>query len=235
MAAFMAILIAALLDAGKDYIPGGQKIAQWRNPTWVPVYNSKILELLTRFKIVQPYLVLALLFLPLCIAVLLMKLIFVAVLSIVGNIIVMALVLWYCMGNNEAATQQSPFVEAHERSFGVLFWFILLGPIGAVFYWFLVINLKNEALGNAVTTLHTLAAWVPARITGFIYALVGNFSTAFKNWMTSISNVALPSSQLLVDCGSAAVDTADSADGVNLIFRAYIAWVVFGMILVLFL
>lgn len=235
MAAFMAILIAALLDGGKDYIPGGHVIAQWRNTNWVAAYNHKVLELLTRFKIMQPYLVLALLFLPLAVAILLMKLIFVGVLGIIGNILFMAVVLWYCLGNNEGVQHESPFVQAHERSFGTIFWFALLGPIGALFYWFLVINLKNETVGNTVTTIHALAAWIPARITGFIYALVGNFSAAFKCWMSSISNVSMPSSQLLVDCGRAAVDTADSAEDLNLAFRAYIAWVILGMVFVLFL
>lgn len=71
-------------------------------------------------------------------------------------------------------------VQAHERVLGVLLWYMVAGPTGAVFYR-LVRELPALAMRDPATrmtaraalSVHGLAAWVPAHIVVLVYALVG--------------------------------------------------------------
>lgn len=69
-----------------------------------------------------------------------------------------------------------------------LLWFLLLGPVGVLVY---VISRDYQAdvdeedeedSGLAVTALFWME-WIPARITGFIYALLGDFGKCFGEWL----------------------------------------------------
>ena len=76
-------------------------------------------------------------------------------------------------------------IQAHERSFAVLMWFFVLGPVGALGYR-LISGLPRVLadLGDApkvlepATRLHGVMAWVPARITQMLYALAGSTDDA---------------------------------------------------------
>ena len=88
-------------------------------------------------------------------------------------------------------------VQANNRLFAVVFWFVLLGPLGAWAYR--VTDLirrravfndnRDDAITedglpivNAATTLHALLAWIPARLTALGYALAGSFDSAIAAW-----------------------------------------------------
>ena len=93
-------------------------------------------------------------------------------------------------------------VQANNRLFGVIFWFVLLGPLGA--WGYRVTDLirrravfnhtRNEAADDgevpvddapivgAATLLHAWLAWVPARLTALGYALAGSFDSAIAAW-----------------------------------------------------
>lgn len=75
-----------------------------------------------------------------------------------------------------------------ERITAVLFWFILLGPLGALLYRcseqlmrYSQAN-EGETLQEATQRLHFILAWLPTRVTIFSYALGGNMSDAWQNW-----------------------------------------------------
>ncbi len=75
-----------------------------------------------------------------------------------------------------------------ERITAVLFWFILLGPLGALLYRcseqlmrYSQAN-EGETLQEAAQRLHFILAWLPTRLTIFSYALGGNMSDAWQNW-----------------------------------------------------
>lgn len=75
--------------------------------------------------------------------------------------------------------------QANDWLLAVLFWFALLGPVGAVLYR-LAAHLKteceerheNSGFASASRVLYGLLAWVPARITSFVYGLAGSFNDA---------------------------------------------------------
>lgn len=86
-------------------------------------------------------------------------------------------------------TMTAVLVQGHERLLAVLFWFFLLGPLGAILYR-LAANLPRhlpavdcgDDLREAATRLHALLAWAPARITAGLYMLAGNTDDALSGW-----------------------------------------------------
>lgn len=78
----------------------------------------------------------------------------------------------------------------HERLLAVLFWFVVLGPAGAVLYRSST-QLKgvlhsgrsfHPGFLEAVLRLQAFLDWVPARITALCHALVGSFAESIHQW-----------------------------------------------------
>ncbi|MFZ5485369.1 MAG: regulatory signaling modulator protein AmpE [Pseudomonadota bacterium] len=72
------------------------------------------------------------------------------------------------------------------RLAGVLFWFIVLGPFGAVAYA-LTLRLAERWAGEddfhaVVAQIRPLLDWLPARLLAFSFAIVGNFEDALGGW-----------------------------------------------------
>lgn len=135
-----------------------------------------------------------------------------------------------------AAVEDAIFVQANNRIFGVLFWFVALGPTGlgpAAAWFFRVSDLMRRqaiaAAGPAATAdgtscperLHFLLAWAPARLLAVSYALAGSFEEARRSWRERYG--ALPgrllerNDWLLVHVGRAALGgmAPAAADGTH--------------------
>ncbi|WP_242112894.1 hypothetical protein [Luteimonas aquatica] len=81
------------------------------------------------------------------------------------------------------------FRNAQRRWFGVLFWFILLGPVGALLYRLTAITAEGD--GTHVLPSETVAGarvllaildWPVAQLMTLAMALVGNFDSVFGAW-----------------------------------------------------
>ncbi len=151
--------------------------------------------------------------------------------------------------------EESVCVQANNRLFAVVFWFVLLGPVGAWAYR--VIDLirrravfnglrDDESTDNAVLLaaemVHGWLAWIPARLTAIGYAMSGSFDGALSAWRTAQKGERLPqhqhSEQLLARVGVGALALQDtdgesiSERGVRgakaangLVIRLFIIWV----------
>jgi len=141
--------------------------------------------------------------------------------------------------------------QACYRTFSVLFWFIILGPLGAALYRSsrtLQQTLSSQGeLGREFRTgLHALLEildWIPARITAATYAISGNFQDAILGWKESggedsdtFANSAgsilynagagalgLNSTQLEEDISEAPTTMAQGALG--LVWRSIMVWI----------
>ena len=89
--------------------------------------------------------------------------------------------------------EESVCVQANNRLFAVIFWFVLLGPLAAWAYRvtdlirrrsvFNASRSESESDGeslfrDAAVTLHGWLAWIPARLTAVGYATAGHFDEA---------------------------------------------------------
>lgn len=100
------------------------------------------------------------------------------------------------------AVEEAIFVQANNRIFGVILWFMLLGPAGA--WLFRVSDLMRRraafesARRGAVTDpgrdapalVHGLLAWLPARLAAVSYALAGSFEDAIGNWRIAVDRAS---------------------------------------------
>jgi len=124
---------------------------------------------------------------------------------------------------------------ANQRVFAVLFWFVLLGPIGAVIFR-LTFNLSKQPAGmlsGFADTVQAVLAWLPSRMLAASYALVGNFDgavLAYKNRPYE-SDLAISNYDTLVNMGLGALRNAPVADEIegiqaarNLVVRAVLCW-----------
>jgi AmpE protein len=80
-------------------------------------------------------------------------------------------------------------LQAHERLFGILLWFFIAGPFGAVLYRLVssaprvLAGLEvGDRLYQAAYRLHATLAWVPAHIVAALYGLAGSTDDAVKAW-----------------------------------------------------
>ncbi len=127
--------------------------------------------------------------------------------------------------------EEAVCVQANNRLFAVVFWFVLLGPLGA--WTYRVTDLirrravfaagrdeetdgTSARLRDAATQLHGWLAWVPARLTAIGYATAGNFDAALGAWRAPTEHTGDSLSEsnehLLARVGTAALALVDEAD-----------------------
>ncbi|NGY05516.1 regulatory signaling modulator protein AmpE [Solimonas terrae] len=81
------------------------------------------------------------------------------------------------------------FIQSHEKLFGVLLFFFIFGPAGAVAYRIAsrLPRLMRETAPASMAEitadwLHSLLAWVPVRVTTLLYGLAGSLDDAMLAW-----------------------------------------------------
>ncbi|MBL4647665.1 MAG: hypothetical protein JKY13_01710 [Gammaproteobacteria bacterium] len=176
------------------------------------------------------------------------------------GIVINALVLWYCLlpltasksnighQQEEASQKVNPYAQitveqaddcddkqrfchANDRTFAVLFWFVILGGFGAVLYR-LIALLACMSEGNAsyfkstAKLIQQVLDWLPARLLGLTYLIVGNFTAGFSAWIQHLLQGLDYNQTLLMDAGEAAWGPAEKNNAKSLIERALIVWLV---------
>jgi len=148
------------------------------------------------------------------------------------------------------AIEEAIFVQATNRIFGVVFWFIALGPVGA--WLFRASDLFRRRLAYragrhtaafeisvaAVDNVHGVLVWIPARLAILGYALSGSFDDAMNCWRSYELKSDLPfhrSNDEVVACvGRAAMtgfleetpnSSAAARNAMRLVHRTLFIWV----------
>lgn len=123
------------------------------------------------------------------------------------------------------------FVQANNRMYAVIFWFVILGPIGA--WLFRVADLvRRRALFQAqraapdtdvamdcdrrAEQVHALLAWLPARLSALGYTLAGSYDRGRDAWRgvtaAGAARLAAGNENLLRSVGLAALHIDRAAD-----------------------
>lgn len=133
-------------------------------------------------------------------------------------------VLWYYLEAKPLTPENAAgiplnelFMNHYYSIFAVLFWYVVLGPLGVIFYGEshrLETHLKQEQKNDIYFSedflqqlifARSLMNWVPVRLLGLTYALVGQFRPAFMFWRSRF--VGLQSEPfLVVDYGMLALN-----------------------------
>lgn len=141
------------------------------------------------------------------------------------------------------------FVEANERLFAVIFWFIVLGPFGAMLYRLTnILKLSNQdihgAYADSVRHLNNILNWPCIRLVALGGALAGNMIEAIDAWRENEHRTFTANESVLISSALGALqyrpeleseeDDEDSAYWIRatqgLINRTLIVWLtVLGM------
>ncbi len=125
--------------------------------------------------------------------------------------------------------EEAVCIQANNRLFAVIFWFVVFGPYGPLGAWAYRVTdlLRRRAVFNAVrddantnaavlqatVTLHGWLAWIPARLTAIGYAMAGSFDGALSAWRNPGESKAMSpteqSESLLARVGVGAMSLRD--------------------------
>ncbi len=118
------------------------------------------------------------------------------------------------------------FIIANDRILAPIFWFIILGPMGAVFFrlsselrYLCEKNERIKDLQTGANLLHAILNWIPSRLTAFSYAAMGNFVYAMskcRNGENLFEKLTLNNNQrLLHTAGTGALTMSDDPKTFN--------------------
>lgn len=157
--------------------------------------------------------------------------------------------LYYAGALTERAASASPDQQisdvtrailhvANERIFAVIFWFVIIGPAGAVLYR-LTTNLSkqdgpSDSLSAVAVLFQAVLTWVPARMLALGYALTGHFDGALQAYRNRPyeTDLALENYDVLVNTGMGALRDQEVTDEIssiisarNLVMRSILIWI----------
>lgn len=113
-----------------------------------------------------------------------------------------------------SSTIESVLENGNDAVFAPIFWFVLFAAPGAVLLraantldamW----GYKNQrylAFGRFAARSDDVLGWLPARITGVIYALQGNFNKAIHCWNTQAKECSSPNGGVVMTSGAGALN-----------------------------
>lgn len=129
---------------------------------------------------------------------------------------------------------QASLNTAIEKLFGIIFWFALLGPVGAVLYRFSLLLHEQYAddpvLSRSAERMVELLNWLPVRFLSFSFAITGHFEGALAAYKEN-SGTDHTQRFLLIDICQGALEGNERKETASyltafrgLILRSLIVW-----------
>lgn len=165
--------------------------------------------------------------------------------TVIGYLVLSLALLWYslntqCLQHDLNIPTDELWSASFQNCFAILFWYFIFGPVGLALY-ILVKGLHAclqeqktvypELLKYAGLTLAVLD-WVPVRLLGLSFALVGHFGAVFKTWLPALGQGLVTDQQLVKLWGQAALSKEEdgaqsqSASVITLLTRSLYVWLV---------
>lgn len=136
------------------------------------------------------------------------------------------------------------FIQANEGLFAVIFWFLILGPAGALAYRIIVESkqIASPEIAGLATKWQTWLDYIPARFVSLSFSLMGNFIAVMNCLGKYLTAAANQNNILLSQSGVSAlnapldeaqmISAEEHEEGIYLIHRALIAWLVIVALMV---
>lgn len=109
---------------------------------------------------------------------------------------------------------EQALVHSYRTGFGVVFWFVMLGPVGAVAYCMArrLVDDRPDGEGADAKVLHefslralALIDWLPVRLTAVFFSVIGNFEDAIYCWRSQSMLWSDKASGILIASGAGAL------------------------------
>ncbi len=141
------------------------------------------------------------------------------------------------------AMKSAVFIALNQRILAVIFWFLILGPVGAALYRAACLSMHRVSdLGDgykaAAVKLVSILDWPSARLCVLAYALAGHFGDTMLRFKSLEDFLRRDSEDLLVDAGCGAIqldldqalepgkpDLDGVAEALALAKRSFIIWI----------
>jgi AmpE protein len=201
----------------------------------------------------QGWIALAILIVPVLLVVSLLLAFIYHLTGFAGYFVVNAVLFWFCVDAPDLRKYPLSnkdfsdwFAITYRGLFGPLFWYVLLGPVFFVFY--VIVGgicryLENSESAERSTPdllayalrVRAILDWIPVRVLGITYALVGNFRVVFgliKHNLFVNPFVEMNQAQQLARWAMAALQfestetSSFSEEVISLIDRALLIWIV---------
>jgi len=127
--------------------------------------------------------------------------------------------------SDDLARKQNDFrartvYEAFTALHPTVFWFLALGPAGALIYvvssqyldGLVDCDEEDEEAPGVVEQVVFWMEWIAARVTGLIFALLGTFGKCFSRWLAIFADTETPVADTLDDLAKCALNTPDYGD-----------------------
>ena len=132
-------------------------------------------------------------------------------------------------GQSERELLEGILVHAFDRLFGVLFWFIVLGPGGAILYRLAAALVQRQEIpGNyaeATRTLYNILNWPAARLFALGNALTGNMVDAMEEWREVERKSFAVNEYVIRASGMGALNYQPMEDNVDVLLEDRIYWI----------
>lgn len=217
----MKLLVILLCLASERYLVHAASLYRYH---WFHVYFNGITRYLPKTGYLgNQFIVLAIIVLPVLLAVW-------GILVLTGDVLygfvglLLNLIIFYlCLGpdnpfypvsqSDEDSGQdesiENYFSKVNNQLFAVIFWFIVTGPLGVLFYRLLYICKDQELTKFAATWITAWLDWVTARVTVLLYLLVGNFQQGFQYYTRMFLSSPETNDELLKKGGLLAAQTRE--------------------------
>ncbi|KTD11387.1 regulatory signaling modulator protein AmpE [Legionella jamestowniensis] len=133
-------------------------------------------------------------------------------------------IFYYCLGPEnpfypvraEDETQDNEglvgnyFAKVNGQLFAVIFWYIVTGPLGIVFYRLVSLCRAHQSTTQLAQDITDVMDWIPARLTALLYLLVGNFQKGIHFFMQMFFSVPEKNDILLSNGGLLAARTNEN-------------------------
>ena len=106
---------------------------------------------------------------------------------------------------------EEALIASHRHVFAPLFWFVVAGPAGALFYRLALFfrscwrPTEYGDFGRFATRAFAFIDWLPLRVTAAAFAVVGYFEGAVFCWRTQAARWPDPASGILLSSGAGAL------------------------------
>lgn len=111
---------------------------------------------------------------------------------------------------DEQTIIENILLQSNDRLFAVLFWFLVLGPMGALMYR-LTSVVRNRVLdihgsyADAARDLYNILNWPTSRLLSLGYALTGNMVASIEGWFENESKSFAVNEKILTSSGLGAL------------------------------